>query len=376
MKGYCTQIMQHTQHFRQKVTTNGEKIIKATNDGSEKPVINNRTSTIGSKRIFNKLQVNYINNYNAVLQLLRAFVYYVKARSNVYIFAFATLISLILGFHGNAVDYGIAICVVCASYFMALATYIYNDIVDFEVDKINKTNRPSMTGKATKRQLIIIVSVLNGIALLLTSLASLNALYVSVLFISLGIAYSHPSLGLKEKFPLKTVVTAAGAGLLSLLGGTAALTATNSNYVENNSFSSSSMLPIVYAALFFFAFFFILGPLGDIGDLKGDKIVGRRTFPIVLGIRSTITIMLSVPLIIMLMSISVAYYVYDNDMKNGAIFMHLSGISLIVSTCMATLAFILRISKKVNDTLTIKATRPKMRFLHILLQISLLVTFL
>ena len=55
------------------------------------------------------------------------------------------------------------------------------------------------------------------------------------------------------------------------------------------------MLSIVYVALFFFAFFFILGPLGDIGDLKGDKIVGRRTFPIVLGIRSTITIMLSVP---------------------------------------------------------------------------------
>ncbi|MGH9977870.1 MAG: hypothetical protein ACRD8Z_18855, partial [Nitrososphaeraceae archaeon] len=48
-----------------------------------------------------------------------------------------SLISLILGFHGNALDYGIAIFVVSASYFMALATYIYNDIVDFEVDKLN-----------------------------------------------------------------------------------------------------------------------------------------------------------------------------------------------------------------------------------------------
>jgi 4-hydroxybenzoate polyprenyltransferase len=306
----------------------------------------------------------------------------VKARSNVYIFAFATLISLILGFHGNAVDYGIAICVICASYFMALATYMYNDITDFEVDKINKTNRPSVTGKATKRQLIIIVSILNGIALFLTSFAGLNALCVSVLFITLGIAYSHPSLNLKDRFPLKTVVTAAGAGLLSLLGGTAALTATNSNYDDNNSFSSLSMLPIVYAALFFFAFFFILGPLGDIGDLKGDRIVGRRTFPIVLGIRSTITIMLLVPLTIMLMAMSVAYYVHNNDIntgndiKDGTIFINLSGVYLIMGTCIATVAFILRISKKVNDTLTIKAMRPKMRYLHILLQISLLVTFL
>jgi geranylgeranylglycerol-phosphate geranylgeranyltransferase len=369
--------MQHIRHFRQKVTTNGEKTVKARDDESDKPILNNKKSKTRSKKIFNKLQANYIdNNHNAISQLLRTFLYYVKARSNVYIFVFATLVSLILGFHGNAVDYGIAICVICASYFMALATYIYNDITDFEVDKINKTNRPSVTGKATKRQLIIIVSVLNGIALLLTYFAGLNALCVSVLFIALGIAYSHPSLNLKDRFPLKTVVTATGAGLLSLLGGTAALTATNS------SFSSSSMLPIVYAALFFFAFFFILGPLGDIGDLKGDRIVGRRTFPIVLGIRSTITIMLLVPLTLMLMAMSVAYYVYNNDIntyngiKDGTIFLHLAGISLIVGTCMATLASILRISKKVNDTLTIKATRPKMRYFYVLLQISLLVIFL
>jgi 4-hydroxybenzoate polyprenyltransferase len=181
---------------------------------------------------------------------------------------------------------------------------------------------------------------------------------------------------------LKTVVTAAGAGLLSLLGGTAALTATNSNYDDINPFSFLSILPIVYATLFFFAFFFILGPLGDIGDLKGDRIVGRRTFPIVLGMKSTMMIMLLVPLIIMLMTMSVVYYVYNNDtnmgndIKDGIIFINLPGVYLIMGTCIATLAFILRISKKVNDALTIKATRPKMRFLHVLLQISLLVAFL
>jgi geranylgeranylglycerol-phosphate geranylgeranyltransferase len=376
--------MQNVRHFRQKVTINGERRIKATNGGSGKLTLYNynRTSKLRCKIICNKLQANCIDNYDVIMQHVRTFVFYVKARSNVYIFAFATLISLILGLRGNAVDYSIAICVICASYFMALATYIYNDITDFEVDKINKTNRPSVTGKTTKRQLIIIVSILNGVALLLTSFAGLNAVCVSVLFITLGIAYSHPSLNLKDKSPLKTVVTAAGAGLLSLLGGTAALTATNSNYDDINPFSFLSILPIVYATLFFFAFFFILGPLGDIGDLKGDRIVGRRTFPIVLGMKSTMMIMLLVPLIIMLMTMSVVYYVYNNDtnmgndIKDGIIFINLPGVYLIMGTCIATLAFILRISKKVNDALTIKATRPKMRFLHVLLQISLLVAFL
>jgi geranylgeranylglycerol-phosphate geranylgeranyltransferase len=352
-------------------------------DASEELINSNTRRKTKPKIKYNKLQAKNIDNNNILTQYLRVFVYYVKARSNVYIFAFATLISLLLGSHASALDYGIAIRVVFASYFMALATYMYNDISDFEVDKINKTNRPSVTGKATRRQLIRIVFVLNGIALLLTSSASLYALYISVLFITLGIAYSHPKLKLKDKFPLKTVVTAAGAGLLSLLGGTAALTTTmNSNYNSNNFFSS--FLPVTYAALFFFSFFFILGPLGDIGDLKGDRIVGRRTFPIVLGIRSTIVFMLSIPLTIILMAVLLAYCSYHDNLSIGSsisshtIFINLPGIYLIAGTCITTVVFILRISKKANanDALAIKSMRPKMRFLHTMLQISLLLTFI
>jgi len=92
----------------------------------------------------------------------------VKARSNVYIFAFATLISFLLGSQKDTLDYSIAIRVVFSSYLMALATYIYNDMADYEVDKINKINRPSVTGKATRRQRIMIVLLLNGTALLFT----------------------------------------------------------------------------------------------------------------------------------------------------------------------------------------------------------------
>jgi geranylgeranylglycerol-phosphate geranylgeranyltransferase len=368
--------MEYT-HFRGNVSKDGEKRTTVV-DGSEDTTYNNRIIKTEAKTIFKRLQaINMVSN-STITQYLRAFVYYTKARSNVYIFPFATLISLILGFHGNDVNYGVAICAVSASYFMAFAAYVYNDIADFKLDKINKTNRPSVTGEATKRQLIIIVFIINGIALLLTSAISLDALYVSVLFIILGIAYSHPSLNLKDKFPLKTVVTAAGAGLLSLLGGIAAQT-----YDDNDSFSSSSLVPMIYAGSFFFAFFFILGPLGDIADLNGDRIVGRRTFPIVLGIRSTIMVMLTIPVIIMLMSFLLGYFSHQDDVysigsnnKYSFNFINLSGTYLIFGACITTLVFILRISKKVDDVLSIKAMRPKMRFLHILLQISLLVTFL
>jgi geranylgeranylglycerol-phosphate geranylgeranyltransferase len=376
------------RYFVEKISNSGEKTGHAAN-------IYHMKKHENKNKYRNTKHNAYENNKydNTVFQYFRTFIYYAKARSNVYIFAFATLISLILGSHGFAnVNPVIASGVVIASYFMALATYIYNDVTDFELDKINKTNRPSVTGKATKKQLVIIVSVLNAIALLVTSFINFYALFISIIFIALGIAYSHPKLNLKNKFPLKTVVTAAGAGLLSLLGGTAAaLITTNGNYDDNNLYSSLLPLPTIYAALFFFAFFFILGPLGDIGDLKGDRAVHRRTFPIVIGIRSTMMVMISIPVMIMLMTMPLAYDCYNNikqtghsavvigsdiTSSRGIVHINQSGIYLIIGTSLATLAFILRINKKANDVLAIKSTRPKMRFLHIMLQISLLLAFI
>lgn len=368
----------HYMHFRQKVSRNGEKIEKSYMDVIEERIRSYKRPKTNSKIKFHKHQLN--SNSDTLIQYLRAFIYYVKARSNVYIFAFATLVSSILGSHTTTINYSISIQVVIASYFMALATYIYNDIADMEVDKINKTNRPSVTGKSTRKQLIIIVSALNGTALLLVSSMGLYTVCISVLFITLGIAYSHPKLNLKHKFPLKTVVTATGAGLLSLLGGVAAITTTVHPSYDNNTFFFASLLPIIYAALFFFTFFFILGPLGDIGDLKGDRAVGRCTFPIVLGIRSTIMVMLSMPIMILAMTLSLTYYYHDDlgvsSNTYRIMFINPLGIYLTIGSCIAALVFILRISKKTDDALAIKSVRPKMRLLHILLQISLVVIFM
>jgi 4-hydroxybenzoate polyprenyltransferase len=280
----------------------------------------------------------------------KVLLYYVKARSNVYIFAFTTLVSLFLGSHGS-VDLRIAFSAISASYFLALATYMYNDVTDFKVDRINKSNRPAATGKVTKGELVTLVSILYGSALLLAASMNLHTALVATVFAALGITYSHPKIDLKERFPLKTVVTAVGAGLSSLLGGTAV---------------SSISMPVIYTTLFFFVFFFILGPLGDIADLRGDRAVGRRTFPIALGMTSTIFIMLSVPVVIIAITI-LTYSISGIGML---------GTSAIIGICVAIFAFLLKISKRTTDVSWIKATRPKMRFLYVLLQLSLLLSFL
>src|ERR687890_983928 len=242
---------------------------------------------------------NRIPEYGS--RFLRTFIYYVKARTApIYCFPIATLITVILGSERNFNPYT-AVSIVTGSYWLGLATYVYNDLTDFEVDKINKTNRPSVTGRVTKNQLIATVCLMFTIGLCLTASINVYTFGISIVFTALAIFYSHPKFKLKDKFALKTVITAAGAGLLSLLGGMAML---------------NLSLPILYSAFAFFIFYFILSPLGDIADIKGDRSVGRRTFPIVLGIKLTLLIMLSVPIMIILLT-ALSYDILNINMPGA-----------------------------------------------------------
>jgi geranylgeranylglycerol-phosphate geranylgeranyltransferase len=289
--------------------------------------------------------------FKTINKLFRIFANYIKTRTApIYCFPVATFITVILGSQGNA-DPFLVIRTVIGSYFLGLATYVYNDLTDFEVDKINKINRPSVTGKTTKPQLLTIVCIMFGIGLSLTAFINYYTFCISALFTILGIVYSHPKFKLKDKFPLKTVVTAGGAALLSLLGGAS---------VPNTS------VPILYTSLSFFIFYFILSPLGDIGDIKGDRAVGRRTFPVVIGMKATLLIMFSVPCIIMTMT----------GMAYGALDMNMLGVYAIISNCLVITILISHMSSKLNDSSAIKLMRPKMRHLNVMMQISMLLAFL
>jgi geranylgeranylglycerol-phosphate geranylgeranyltransferase len=290
-------------------------------------------------------------HFKYINELFHIFAKYIKMRTApIYCFPVATLITIIMGAQEN-IDPFLVIGTVIGSYFLGLATYVYNDLTDFEVDNINKTNRPSVTGKKTKAQLLTIVCIMFGIGLSLTAFINYYTLCISSLFTILGIVYSHPRFKLKDKFLLKTVVTATGAALLSLLGGAA---------VPNTS------LPILYTSLSFFIFYFILSPLGDIGDIKGDRTVGRRTFPIVIGMKATLLIMFSVPCIIMTLT----------GLTYGVLHMNMLGVYAIISNCLVITILILHMSSRLNDSSTIKSMRPKMRHLNVTMQISMLLAFL
>jgi len=250
------------------------------------------------------------------------------------------------------------------SYLLGLATYVYNDLTDINVDQINRKEQSIITQNQSRRGLIILVSFLFTLAATISYVISPYAFLISIIFIILGIFYSHPKFSLKSKFPLKTIVTATGAGLLSLLGDAAAI----GNGLEYSTMFNSTILPLstIYLAISFSIFYFIQSIMGDIADIIGDRAAGRNTFPLVLGMNRTLAVMLSVPFVILTM----------NGLCFNLVHISVHGTIAIVSTCLLVVGFIGRISNRLHDPSLIKSKRNKVRYLNILMQISLLIALI
>lgn len=249
--------------------------------------------------------VNIVNNspyfgYNNKLISLKL-VYltllpFVTSRIKItYVFtAIAVLSSLIvfgvLSKDGNQLDttnaaiiiFGTGICVSMAS----LATYLYNDLYDIKSDSKNNRKIRGDSGVQYQYNVIfgatVLLFVLSGIiAFALNFFAGIACL----MFIALSIVYSHPATSLKDKFMAKTIVTAAGASLASIIG-------IFSYSISIEEFVVSDIL--LTLPLLSFLFYFVLGPLGDISDFKGDKFANKVTIPIKIGVGTTFYFMFGI----------------------------------------------------------------------------------
>jgi geranylgeranylglycerol-phosphate geranylgeranyltransferase len=302
------------------------------------------------------------------VDLLEIFVHYVKARTPpVFCFPIATILSFLLISKVHMFnDLYIGCSIGIASYFLGLATYVYNDLTDIDVDAINRKEQSTIMQNQSRSRLIILVIFLFGLSASISFVVSYYALIISLIFIGLGIIYSHPRFNLKSKFPLKTIVTATGAGLLSLLGGVAAIGNGSNNNNIHLGHGLGLPLSTIYLSFSFAMFYFIQSPLGDIADIKGDRAAGRRTFPLVLGMNRTLAIMLSVPFIALAM----------NSLCYNLVHISVLGTVAIVSTCLLVVGFIGWISNRLYDPLFIKSKRNNVRYLNILMQVSLLIALM
>ncbi|MGH9934417.1 MAG: UbiA prenyltransferase family protein [Nitrososphaerales archaeon] len=287
---------------------------------------------------------------NVFLNYLQTLIYYARVRSQVYIFAWTALISVLIATNLNP-DPFVTVSAVAAIYLLALATYIYNDITDIKADSVNSSNRPLVSGRVHKNQVLVLSIILNSAGILLALSINVYAALVAAAWLVLGVVYSHPKTNFKDKFPYKTIINSAGAGLAAIIGGAA---------VESIS------LYLVYATSLAVTFLWILGPLGDINDLRGDRIARKRTLPLIIGVLPTVIMMLMIPPGIAITSFIVRDLI---DMNMLALFM-------ILGASVGSVFFLRPLIWKWNNEYLIKMTRHKMRFMHLLLQLSLLIGLL
>ncbi|MGI0018336.1 MAG: UbiA prenyltransferase family protein [Nitrosotalea sp.] len=271
-----------------------------------------------------------------------------KSRTLVYAFALATMGTFLISSGVKVPDFLVLIRLTVSVYFLALATYLYNDLTDYDVDKVNSRDN-NYSSKRTNYKQILYSTV--GFFVLSISLAfSINVPtgIAALAFLGLAIVYSHPKIHLKDMFVIKTIVTAAGGFIAALMG---ALAVQNVSYVG------------ISASLMFFLMYFINGPLGDMGDISGDKKGGRRTIPIVLGIPKTFGVIFA-SVAAMAMILVANYYFFE---------LNILGLFLGLAICAYVAFRIKKLFVQYENKKVMSKTRTAVRFSVFAVQLSMLV---
>ena len=174
------------------------------------------------------------------------------------------------GILGTLNNTGTLLLVMAVVMCFAGAANALNDVVDYEIDKINRPMRPLPSGFVKKRTALFI-------SILLFSMGTLACLELSETAKVIGILIAMPFMVLYSKYlkemPLVgNMIVAFILGLSFLFCGAA----------FNN--MSPMWIPMILA----FGLTLVRELVKDIADMEGDQSAGLKTFPITVGIEKSI----------------------------------------------------------------------------------------
>jgi homogentisate phytyltransferase / homogentisate geranylgeranyltransferase len=159
----------------------------------------------------------------------------------------------------------------------ALACNIFivglNQLVDIELDKINKPNLPLAAGTMSKVTAKIIIYSCLGIALVAAYAASLLLLLIIGVIVLIGVAYSVPPVQLKKHHLPAAICITLVRGLIVNIG-----LFLHFNRVVNNSNSLPGF--IIVLTIFIAAFSIAIAWFKDLPDTEGDAVFKFKTFPL------------------------------------------------------------------------------------------------
>lgn len=280
-----------------------------------------------------------------VVMSMSMFFAIVKSRTIVYGFALATVGTFFIASGASLPDFFVLIRLTISVYFLALAAYLYNDLTDRDIDQIN--NRDTISSKRPSHQHVLCATVgFFIVSILLAFSINVQTGMASLISVGLAIVYSHPKTHLKNMFVVKTIITAMGGFTASMMGAFA---------IQNISYLA------IASSLIVFMIYFINGPLNDIRDLEGDKKGGRKTIPIVIGVKKSF-------MMIIISISSIATVILSSYYFLG---MHLVGVVLGLIICSYLILKIIKLSKNYADKKKMNKTRTVVRNSIFYIQISL-----
>ena len=161
--------------------------------------------------------------------------------------------------------------VVAAIFFAWLASVVFNDISDKEIDLISNKNRPLILKEFSKKNYLTIGIILLFSSILYSSIVNLKITMLLVAYQALAWIYSTYPLRLK-RIPLVATLTSAVASLLILFSGFI-LVAPNKDITE---------IPVQIIWLLAISLTLSL-PIKDLKDIEGDRSDGVYTIPVIFG---------------------------------------------------------------------------------------------
>jgi len=216
--------------------------------------------------------------------------YYLFAREhkeNLFSWSWATLIGSLIAGRGFP-SFIPTITALFSVIAITSCVYLYNDVIDVEMDKINpkKRNRPLPSGEISKETAMQIVYISGLLGIILSMFLNQISFVFCLLYLFLFFIYSYPLIRLKKRFVIKELTVAFGYILTTLIGGTA--------------ISGSFQSTFIFAGVLYFFFSFFGMPLfHDISDVKEDQIYGVKTMSLILSWRRKVAMIVFFLLVIM-----------------------------------------------------------------------------
>jgi 4-hydroxybenzoate polyprenyltransferase len=154
-----------------------------------------------------------------------------------------------------------------------MSVYILNGLMDVTEDRANGSKRPIACGALSERQATRAVITLAGLGLLLAALTPLRTLLMVIVALALGWMYSGPPWYVKRR-PVGSASFLMVVGLASYAAG----------YWAADS-GAPNASTVVFALAMSLSMGLVGVPVKDLSDVEGDRIAGRRSWPVMWGER-------------------------------------------------------------------------------------------